>query len=244
MEITAQEKLMYKVMKSIYDSGIPISFKGSMVLKACLIEAGYTEDTRHTFDIDANWYSDAAPTAEQMTSSLQNAMDRNALGLDVELNRMYGNGRSAGFKICERATGDELFTMDMDVNRPPIETRIYEIEGLCFSGASPSSMITDKIAAISSDKVFRRIKDVIDLYYISKVFRFDKKTILHTLHNSGRAMGDFDGFLNRRDDLQHAYEKFRFSGNVKKESFDDVYQSVKRYINPLLPRERSKDYER
>lgn len=43
MSITAQEKLMYEVMKSVYDSGIPISFKDSMVLKACLIEAGYSE---------------------------------------------------------------------------------------------------------------------------------------------------------------------------------------------------------
>jgi len=34
MKITAEEKLMYKVMKAIYESGIPISFKGSMVLKA------------------------------------------------------------------------------------------------------------------------------------------------------------------------------------------------------------------
>lgn len=58
MHITAEEKLMYKVMKAIYDSGIPISFKGSMVLKACLMEAGYSQDTRHTVDIDANWNSD------------------------------------------------------------------------------------------------------------------------------------------------------------------------------------------
>lgn len=54
MKLTAEEKLMYSVMKAIYDSGIPISFKGSMVLKACLMEGGYTEDTRHTVDIDAN----------------------------------------------------------------------------------------------------------------------------------------------------------------------------------------------
>ena len=45
MRITAEEKLMYDVMKAIYESGIPISFKGSMVLKACLHEAGYTGDT-------------------------------------------------------------------------------------------------------------------------------------------------------------------------------------------------------
>lgn len=33
MNITKEEKLMYEVMKAIYDSGIPISFKGSMVFK-------------------------------------------------------------------------------------------------------------------------------------------------------------------------------------------------------------------
>lgn len=38
---------MYEVMKALYDSGIPMNFKGSMVLKALLIEAGFPEDTRH-----------------------------------------------------------------------------------------------------------------------------------------------------------------------------------------------------
>ena len=70
MNLTKEEKLMYKVMKAIFDSGIPISFKGSMVLKACLLEAGYTEEIRHTIDIDANWNSDVPPSPEQMTSSL------------------------------------------------------------------------------------------------------------------------------------------------------------------------------
>ena len=55
MNITAEEKLMYQVMKAIYESSIPINFKGSMVLKACLMEAGYTEQTRPTVDIDGNW---------------------------------------------------------------------------------------------------------------------------------------------------------------------------------------------
>ena len=54
MNISAEEKLMYAVMKAIYDSRIPMSFKGSMVLKACLLESGFTEETRHTVDIDAN----------------------------------------------------------------------------------------------------------------------------------------------------------------------------------------------
>ena len=104
MKITAEEKLMYQIMKEIYASSIPISFKGSMVLKACLMEAGYQEDTRHTVDIDANWNSDAPPTPDQMVKSLQKAIDKSGTGLKVSLYRMYGEGRSAGFEIADPVT--------------------------------------------------------------------------------------------------------------------------------------------
>lgn len=73
MIMSLKEKMMYSVMKAIYDSGIPMSFKGAMVLKVCLSEAGYAEETRHTSDIDANWAFAERPSAEQMVESLQKA---------------------------------------------------------------------------------------------------------------------------------------------------------------------------
>ena len=235
MNITAEEKLMYSVMKAIYDSGIPISFKGSMVMKAYLMEAGYTEETRHTVDIDANWYSDTAPTKEQMIESLQKAIQKSGIDLKVDLYRMYGEGRSAGFELSDVDTGEQLFTMDIDVNRPAIQTKVYEVAGVQFRGVVPTQMIADKLSAISTNKVFRRIKDVVDLYYISKVFTFDKTEVLETLGNGGRTLGTFEEFLCRPDDLRHSYEKFRFTGNVNKPSFDEVYCAVKEYIKDILP---------
>lgn len=85
MNITAEEIIMYKIMKAIYDSGIPISFKGSMVLKACLLEAGYIDQTRHTVDIDANLNTDSPPSAKQMVDSLQKAIDKSDIDLKVSL---------------------------------------------------------------------------------------------------------------------------------------------------------------
>lgn len=195
MKLTTEEKLMYTVMKAIYDSGIPISFKGSMVLKACLMEAGFSEDTRHTVDIDANWNSDLPPTGAQMVESLQNALKNNGIDLEVSIFRMHGDGRSAGFDLRDRETGDVLFSMDIDVNRPIPPTKIYEVEGLRFCGVSPVQMVADKVAAISTDKVFWRVKDVVDLYYISKVFRFDKAAILQTVKNSGRSLENSIAFF-------------------------------------------------
>lgn len=85
LNVTAEERIMYSVMKAVYDSGIPISFKGSMVLKACLFEAGFLDETRHTVDIDANWNTDTPPTAEQMVESLQRAINRGGMDYEVRL---------------------------------------------------------------------------------------------------------------------------------------------------------------
>ena len=244
MNITPQEKLMYRVMEAIYNSGIPISFKGSMVLKACLIEAGYSEETRHTVDIDANWNSDTQPTADQMVESLRKAMIRNGLNLNLKLYRMYGEGRSAGFELADNDSGEILFTMDVDVNRPIPPTKIYEVAKIRFCGVAPIQMISDKIVVVSSDKVFRRIKDVVDLYYCSKLFAIDRDAILQTVNASGRTIGKFNGFLYRSEDLRHSYDKFRFAGDVNKPPFDEVYRTVKTYIKDILPKTRKRDYER
>ena len=235
MKITTEEALMYKVMKAIYDSGIPVSFKGSMVLKACLLEAGFAEEIRHTVDIDANWNSHTPPSAEQMVESLQAAIQGSGIDLEVSLYRMYGEGRSAGFDLTDKATGETLFSMDVDVNRPIPPTQVYEVENLRFRGVSATQMIADKLSAISTDKVFRRVKDVVDLYYISKVFYFNRDEVMQTLKDSGRVLDTFHGFLYRTDDLRHSYEKFRFAGGINKPPFDEVYRSVKSYIKAVLP---------
>ena len=244
MNITAEEKLMYEAMKAIYDSGIPVSFKGSMVLKACLIEAGYSEEIRHTVDIDANWNSDTAPTAEQLVESLQKALTDNGIGLTVSLHRMYGERRSAGFELADSSSGEVLFTMGMDVNRPNPPKKIYEVAGIRFCGVAPIQMIADKVATISTGRVFRRIKDVVDLYYISKVFAFDSAAVMQTLKDDGRSLEKFDGFLRHPEELQHSYEKFRFTGDVSKPPFEEVYHTVKMYIRDVLPKERKRGQER
>lgn len=235
MNMNKNEELMYSVMKSIYNSNIPINFKGSMVLKACLHEAGYSDGIRHTVDIDASWYSEKPLTAEHMTQSLQNAIQKCGENLEVKLCRMYGEKRSAGFEIVDNTTNEILFTMDIDINRPILKTKIYEMADIQFQGVVPSQIMADKLFVVSTDKVFSRIKDIIDIYYMSKVFSFDKKEILNLLKDNNRNLGDFHAFLFRINDLQHSYEKFRFSGDdIEKPKFLELYSDVKKFIQPFF----------
>ena len=226
---------MYNVMKAIYESGIPISFKGSMVLKVCLMEAGFTNDIRHTVDIDANWYSDDWPSGEQIEESIRKALRNSGIDLNVKLYRMYGEGRSAGFELSEPSSSEILFTMDIDVNRPAVETIIYEVAEIRFRGSALLPMLADKLSVISCDKVFRRVKDLIDLYYAAQVYTPDWQKVLQALKHSGKTLGSFNSFLNKPDDLRHAYSKFRFDGDVFKPAFEDVYQTVRKFIAEVLP---------
>ena len=150
MLLSEQEKLMYMVMKAIYDSGIPIEFKGAMVLKACLLEAGFSGEIRHTADIDANWCLNEELSSEQMTMTLQDALTKSGIMLDIKMYRMYGPGRSAGFDLIDQQSREILFSLDVDINRPVSSSKIYEISGIRFRGVSQSQMMADKISAISS----------------------------------------------------------------------------------------------
>ncbi|MGI6325731.1 MAG: hypothetical protein ACOX1U_01975 [Saccharofermentanales bacterium] len=50
------------------------------------------------------------------------------------------------------------------------------------------------------------------------------------MKNAGRDLGNFDGFLNREEELKYSYSKFRFAGGVNKPTFEEVYQMVKSFI--------------
>lgn len=235
MNISSNERIMYSIMKVIYESGLPISFKGSMVLKACLYEAGYMDEVRHTEDIDANWLSNYQPSMEDIEKSLQETLDKQKINMKVVAFRDYGNGRSAGFRFINDLN-EPIFKIDMDINRSNPSLKLYTIEGIHFKGVSPYQMMADKVCAVSSDKVFRRIKDVIDLYYFSKVFEFDTEKIMSIITESGKTLGTFDGFLNRIDDLKHAYVSFRLNGIENKLPFEEIYNAAKSFINDILPK--------
>ena len=226
MNISLEEKLMYDVMHALYVSGIPISFKGSMVLKACLLEMDFIEDTRHTVDIDGNWIGETSPSINQMATSIQKALEQNNIMLNVNAYRQYGEGRSAGFEFIDRKNKEVLFTMDIDVNRTTFTTKIYEIDNIKFEGVSLNQIVADKVSVISTDKIFRRIKDVIDLYYVLKVSEVNIFEVIQIIQATRKTLGNFNAFNNKRSELEHAYDKFRFSGSINKPKFEDVYNLI------------------
>jgi hypothetical protein len=126
--------------------------------------------------------------------------------------------------------------MDIDINKVT-GYRYYNYEISKIRGVLPTEIFADKIAAISGDKVFRRAKDIVDVYALSSCVSVSTDEIYNTSAQTGNEIKAFDGFLNRKDDLGHAYDKLR--GVEGKPPFETVYSRLKTFLAPFIEHDRT-----
>lgn len=93
-------------------------------------------------------------------------------------------------------------------------------------------MLVDKIRVISTRKVFRRVKDIVDVYILSSSKGIKLEKIQDILQEYKNDLGNFSAFIERKDDLEHAYEKLK--GITNKPSFSEVYTQVKIFLMPFI----------
>jgi len=230
---TDSEKLMYDVMGAIAGSNMPLVFKGAMVTKLILGEKGFDDFMRETQDIDASWAGENLPLMEHLTAMLNSALYQ--LGLIAVVKREYGDKMSAGFKIFD-TSGDVKMLIDIDM-RAAINSRAYRIGDVTFQGVTPDNVIADKINVVASDKVFRRSKDLIDLYALAQCITVKTVDIHRLWERENRVIGTFNAFTKRQDELRHAYKKLRRI-DIKPD-FDVIYDYLVNFLSPFIEKETS-----
>lgn len=121
--------------------------------------------------------------------------------------------------------------MDMSI-KPVTSHCTYYVGEASFSGYTLSNILSDKIYVLSTDRLFRRIKDLIDIYCIISFQEISIDDIYSELKNKQRRLSDFNAFLNRKDEIEHAYS--RFKGMDNKPDFEELYQTVYEFIQVFL----------
>lgn len=214
---------------------IPIVFKGALVLKAIQYNCGNpTGIIRETHDIDGDWVN-GVPSMKMLTEILQEAVNRLNYNITVVPYREYGNGKSAGFRFIRNDIGTELTSMDLSIRENNNTFRYSYINGIQFYGQSIDKIVADKILVCSSRKVFRRIKDVIDLYILSYCWSGSNIQILQLIQASGKNIEMFNEFMNNYTELSHAYLKYNNTA-TNNLSFEVVYSRVKILLEPYIRR--------
>jgi len=232
--MTEKEKFMYEIMGKISESDVPIIFKGALVTKLILTENGYNALERRTKDIDANWV-DTPPTMAVLVNVINNSLGELKSEIYAVAFREYGAKMSAGVSIREKNTDEEIISMDISI-KPAHGSRIYHYGEISIKGVFANEILSDKITVMSKKTIFRRVKDIVDVYAIAHCVRVRTFEIFEMFKkNPNREVGIFDEFYNRCQDIAHAYEKLE--GVEDKPQFDVVYSYLKKFIQPFAEKD-------
>lgn len=216
-------EFLYRVMEELSNAGVPIVFKGAMVLNLAIRDNNPSKVERATRDIDGDWVGEI-PTMEEMERALRNAVKEVDSSLDVQANRTFGERKSAGFKIINEI-GEKIASIDLSVRQNQFCTPYIScLNGISITGASLSKMLSDKIYAISGESVCRRMKDVLDIYIISFITKIDTDELCQIWDETGRELGNFEAYKTQIAKLGEAYNKMK--GVKNKPDFTEVYSRV------------------
>ncbi|MBD5454358.1 MAG: nucleotidyl transferase AbiEii/AbiGii toxin family protein [Lachnospiraceae bacterium] len=91
-------EFLYNVMEELSKAGVPIVFKGAMVLNLAIRNNNPSKVERSTRDIDGDWVGEG-PTMKEMEKALQSAVKKVDSALNVQISRVFGERKSAGFRI-------------------------------------------------------------------------------------------------------------------------------------------------
>ncbi len=223
-------EFLYRVMEEMADAGVPIVFKGAMVLNLAIRDNNPSKVERATRDIDGDW-TGKYPTMEEMERALRNAVKKVDSSMDVQAGRIFGEKRSAGFKIINE-NGEKVAGVDLSVRQNRFcRPYVSYVNGVSINGASVLKMLSDKIYAISGEQVCRRMKDILDIYVLSFITEIDAGGLYRIWEETGRKPGNFETFRTKSAELNEAYDKMK--GIKNKPAFIDVYTRVSDVVETL-----------
>ena len=220
------EKLLYKIMGVLNEAKLPIVFKGALILFKAKSDPSMF---RRTNDVDCDWVGDVL-SSQELEKILNDAIKEKLPNISFSLYREHEIGRtSAGFDIL--VYGKPFTTFDMSI-RPETSSTLYSDDNYNFYGYDLNNIISDKISVLSSKKIARRIKDLIDIYSICIGDTIIKADVITQLEKKNRKLEDFDFFINNKVDVEHAYNKYKTIEN--KPEFNLVYDKVYGFIQGFL----------
>ncbi len=229
---------MFNLIETMTDMGLPVVFKGAMVLRS--FTSLNSIQSRMTRDLDMSWFQKGL-TNETLLQAVRTAVYRSGLqGYDVVLKRPFSDTRGAGIHIIKPGAEDSFFSLDIAVKDTPSGGESFFVQypmanGKTFKGSSPNKMVADKISAISNRVVLRRVKDVFDLGVLSQFRGYGTHQIYGLIKQEHKSLGDFDQFLNQHEGksgLKHAYNLLAVDEG--KPDFDELFVRVRTFVDPFI----------
>lgn len=220
------EDILYSIVEELSKDNLPIVFKGALALKELLyLNNPNIKIERNTVDIDANWIEKYDKNL--IEKSLNKAIKRVNNKYTIQLVREPNEMRSMGFKVLDE-NKSVITKIDIDIKDNPFYV-VCKIKDIDIKFSNLNRIMADKLLCISKEHVFRRVKDILDIYMIIIDNEIKYKEVMQVLDYEHRKLGDFSTMIDNKQKIKEAYDKL--VGIKNKPDFDIVWNKVVDYLN-------------
>ncbi len=219
------EYFLYEVVYEISKENVPIIFKGGLALKDILNTLEPKNNiVRKTIDIDGNWVG--KNDYNLITNVIEKAISNINSSYKLVLFRYPDKNKSLGYKILDK-NGKLITKIDLDIKENPfyIELTINDVN---VKYSSLEKIFADKLFVLSSQFIFRRIKDLLDVYLILNNTNINIEKVKEILKFDNKKLDNFHTLLENKDVIEQGYLKLE--GVIKKPLFSDVWNKVIDYL--------------
>ena len=210
------------------------AIKGGLVLVTKMFEHGKNDMFRRTTDIDI--HCNSRDTWIDFYTNCERILNNNPYNivycLEDRRSARKGLDKSDSLKFGVTLPDGSKTHIKMDMNIKSNETIEIEFDtNLNMFTYSELTMLSDKIVVVSSQHVYRRIKDLYDLCVLANMYDFrlvDIANILQKKHNK-----DFSQLTNmlipaNMPALMHAYSEFK--GIYNKPPFSIIWDTATKFL--------------
>lgn len=216
--------------------GSEFILKGGLSLLSALKEEN-KDLTRYTIDADLHWLQEES--WHPFVDSLEELLNKNARwGFVYKITKLRELKNGSSSVSLEALSDDGLsfkFKFDMNIGScypGLVEERTLLNSNYSMKMYSLEAMLADKLKVLSSQKIYRRCKDLYDIYVLSylKEFVLSEVVCISKAKNyTDQMVGPHFLGEGSLDDIAHAYSKLQL---LNKPDFDVV---VRRVIDFTLP---------
>jgi hypothetical protein len=223
--------------------GLSKKYKDRLMLKGCLAlkqHLSNISDMRYTRDIDLTMY-ELNDWFDLINSCCKLASENSRLSVQYNFIGRRGNSTHTSDSARIGYSYEDIsgeFKIDMNIKLNEDDFREFvKIEDKEIAIYNIYGIIADKLRVLKTEKTCRRIKDLLDIYYIAISESFTIFELVSAINmrypklkEEGTDIYVLD--INSYKNLEHAYEKYTMR-EVKKPDFVDVLEVVQSFVAPI-----------
>lgn len=223
------------VLRDFLKSILPV-YGEHFILKGYMALSTYLEqDTgRQTTDIDLAFLEESA-WKDFTINCTSIATNNSELGIKYELVKIKDTPN--GGRLFIKASKDyDIVSFNLDMNYPKDRRMtLKSFGGLSINVFPLERIIVDKISVVTTIKVNRRVKDLIDLFLIASNYDFEYSELMDKVHSiveieSRDLSGTYLFDLANSQIIKHSYDRYE---NVNKPEFGLLIDTVREFILPI-----------